>query len=194
MRNLYISDTHFFHNNIIAMDDRPWSSVEYMHRDMRERWNKNVTKGDHVYIIGDFVWQLTPESIDYIKSLNGNLHLIIGNHDKFIKNNRFKNLFCEITHYKVIKDTDGQETRNVILNHYYMPFYDKHYYGGILIHGHSHMTQESYAEREITKELSIAGYPLEIYNVSCMYPYMDYAPKTLKEIIEGYNKWSKGLK
>ena len=35
--------------------------------------------------------------------------------------------------------------------------------------------------------------PCWMYNVGCMLPYMDYTPRTLDEIIAGYNQW-KGKK
>ena len=31
--------------------------------------------------------------------------------------------------------------------------------------------------------------PCWMYNVGCMLPYMDYTPRTLDEIIAGYNQW-----
>ena len=32
---------------------------------------------------------------------------------------------------------------------------------------------------------------LQIYNVGCMYPYIDYAPRTLQQIVDGYEQWQK---
>jgi hypothetical protein len=31
--------------------------------------------------------------------------------------------------------------------------------------------------------------PMRVYNVGCMMPYMNYTPKTLQQIIDGYNEW-----
>ena len=35
--------------------------------------------------------------------------------------------------------------------------------------------------------LNRQGFPCEIYNVGCMYPYIDYTPRTLQYIVDHYN-------
>ena len=189
MRNLYISDLHIFHNNIIYFDDRPFKDADEMTNEIIKRWNNAVEPCDHVYVLGDMFWQNSVGAIEVLNKLKGNIHLIKGNHDH-INSSTYKKKFAEITDYKEMSDIVNLSSRPVVLSHYYMPFYDTHYYGGILLHGHSHMTPESYDERWITKELKEKDYPMEVYNVGCMYPYMDYTPRTLDEIVAGYNKWS----
>lgn len=196
-RNLYISDLHLFHNNVTKagrnFDNRPYSNIEEMNEDILRKWNQSVTNADHVYICGDFIWKLNnenrDEAIKILKTMNGNLHLVLGNHDR-AKSDIFKKRFEEIVNYKKIKDTlDGRQVQ-VIMSHYYMPFYEGHYHNAILIHGHSHVTEEAEMERKISKYLNDNGFPITAFNVGCMYPYMGYAPKTLQKISDGYKKWS----
>lgn len=84
-RNIFFaSDQHFDHLNIIKFCDRPFKNVDEMNKKLIENWNKQVRERDHVYILGDFVWNTTSKK-DYrelIKELNGNIHLVIGNHDQ----------------------------------------------------------------------------------------------------------------
>ena len=197
-RKLYISDLHLFHKNVTKagkdFDKRPYADLEEMHSDILLKWNQAVTNTDHVYILGDFIWKFTSKNRDevmrIIKEMNGNLHLIIGNHDR-IEDSNFKKRFEEIVHYKRVDDVLDGKNRPVIMSHYYMPLYEQHYRGAILLHGHSHNTAESEIEREITELVKSKGFsPVEIYNVGCMYPYMNYAPKTLQEIVDGYNKYN----
>ena len=197
-RKLYISDLHLFHKNVTKagkdFDKRPYMDLEEMHSDILLKWNQAVTNADHVFILGDFVWKFTADNRDevmkMIKEMNGNLHLIIGNHDK-IKDSNFKKRFEEIVHYKKVDDILNGENRTVIMSHYYMPLYEQHYRGAILLHGHSHNSSESDMEREITELVKSKGFsPVEIYNIGCMYPYMDYTPRTLQEIVDGYNKYN----
>lgn len=141
---------------------------------------------DHVYILGDFIWNFKKNrdaALDVLYALNGKLHLIQGNHDYGIHMPEYRACFQEITSYKKIHDFLQERPQLVILSHYYMPFYESHYYGSILLHGHSHMSPESDLERLITANLISRGITERIYNVGCMYPYMDYTPRTLEEII-----------
>ena len=57
-----------------------------------------------------------------------------------------------------------------------------------MLHGHSHISEESFAEREMTKKLQKDGFKCEIYNVGCMYPYIDYAPRSLQYIVDNYGR------
>ena len=186
----YISDTHFWHDNILTFDNRPYEDCMEMAVDMKRRWNEHVPTSAHVYILGDVTWKWGDYVKKYIQSLNGNKHLILGNHDKCNAAD-FKKLFVEIVPYKKMKDTLNGKPVQLILSHYYMPFYEGHYYNNIHLHGHSHATAESKAERKITEYLLERGYPEIIYNVGCMYPYMDYTPRTLEEITDRYSKWEK---
>lgn len=53
----FIADTHFGHNAIIDLCHRPFKCVEEMDGYMIERWNKKVSPGDTVYIIGDLFYK-----------------------------------------------------------------------------------------------------------------------------------------
>lgn len=199
-RNLYISDLHLFHKNVTKagknFDSRPYENIEEMNDDILQRWNNSVTNIDHVYICGDLIWKFNNENRDeamrILNAMNGNLHLIVGNHDK-VKSALFKKRFEEIVFYKRVQDyLDGEQVQ-VVLSHYYMPFYEGHYHNTVLIHGHSHVTEEADLERKISKYLNDNGFPINAFNVGCMYPYMDYTPKTLQQISDGYKKWIGGL-
>lgn len=195
-RKLYIADLHLFHINVTKsgkdFDDRPYKTLGEMHTDILKRWNESVTKADHVYILGDIVWKMNQtnqkEVMELLNRMNGNFHLIIGNHDR-ITSSVFKKRFDEIVPYKEIEDTVYGKIRSVVLSHYYIPFYNGHYHKAILLHGHSHVTKEALMEQNMTKYFNDNGFPAEIYNVGCMYPYMDYAPKTLEQIVDGYAAW-----
>lgn len=51
----FISDPHFFHENVIRFDKRPFTSVEEMNAKMRDWWNNTISEKDRVYILGDFI-------------------------------------------------------------------------------------------------------------------------------------------
>ena len=194
-KKLYISDLHFGHINVTKsgkdFDNRGFKDLDEMHDFITKKWNINVTNADHVYIVGDCCWKVDNSNLDYFKkllnNLNGNKHLILGNHDEFV-NGRFKKLFDEVVPYKELTDTVNGANKRVILSHYYIPFYNHHYRNAILLHGHSHNSAESDMERRLTAMLNRQGFPCEIYNVGCMYPYIDYAPRTLQYIVDHYDE------
>lgn len=193
-RKLYISDLHFGHTNVTKkgkdFDNRGFKDLDEMHEAITKKWNANVHNSDHVFCCGDFAWKVNNNNFHFYKklisNLNGNIHLIIGNHDKWL-NDQFRKLFEEVVHYKELTDTVNGVNKRVILSHYYMPFYNQHYRNAILLHGHSHNSAESDMERRLTAMLNRQGFPCEIYNVGCMYPYIDYAPRTLQYIVDHYN-------
>lgn len=179
----FTADLHFGHANVIKFDQRPFQTVEEMDSELISRWNAKVGKGDLVYVLGDFIWKSSSsEAHVLIKSLNGQIILIKGNHDRFLHNASAKNALAGIKDFDDICVTlnDGSK-RRCILSHYFMPFYIGHRYGAIHLHGHSHTTEESKDEREIIERLKEKGYNPKIYNVGCMY--WDYEPVTLDEII-----------
>ena len=193
-RKLYIADLHLGHINVTKagkdFDKRGFKDLNEMHEAITMKWNNAVTNADHVYILGDVMWKANSQNYDYykglLKGLNGNKHLILGNHDNFSMS-RYRKLFEEIIPYKEVVDRLNGENKRVILSHYYMPFYNHHYRGAIMLHGHSHNSAESDMERRLTAMLNRQGFPCQIYNVGCMYPYIDYAPRTLQYIVDHYD-------
>lgn len=78
------SDLHFFHDRGFIYEPRGFKSVREMNDTIIENYNKVVNPEDDVYILGDLLLG-GPDSLDkglkLIGELNGNLHLIRGNHD-----------------------------------------------------------------------------------------------------------------
>jgi len=78
------SDQHFLHRNIIKYDKRPYKNEIDMSWDLIKRWNRVVKPKDKVYHLGDLFcginnrWDL---AMTILRSLNGNITLIPGNHD-----------------------------------------------------------------------------------------------------------------
>ena len=80
-RLFFTADTHFGHRNIIKYCGRPFSSVEEMNEAIIENWNSVVRKDDTIFHLGDFAMGDTTEWNRILERLNGNIYLILGNHD-----------------------------------------------------------------------------------------------------------------
>ena len=74
-----ISDTHFFHGNIIKYCNRPFYSYQEMNEYMINSWNSIVSKDDIIIHLGDFAFRNKAKEIR--EKLNGTIFLIRGNHD-----------------------------------------------------------------------------------------------------------------
>lgn len=181
----FTGDLHFGHANVIAFDNRPFESVEEMDAELIRRWNNKVGKGDLTYVLGDMIWKArNDDAPELIKSLNGQIILIKGNHDRFLHNAKAKAVLAGIKDSDDICVTlkDGTKKR-VILDHFFKPMYNGHRHQAIHLHAHSHFTDEADFEVDFAKYLNSIGCRNEIYNVGCMY--WNYEPVTLDEIIEG---------
>lgn len=184
MRKIFFtSDLHIGHANVIRFDGRPFESVDEMDAELIRRWNAKVSRSDLVYVLGDFIWTTkTKDAPSILKQLNGQKILIKGNHDRFLHNSAAKKCLSGIKDYDgIVVTLENGRKQRCILSHYFMPFYNGHYYDTILLHGHSHVTPEADEEIRIAKELNEAGFPNRIFNVGCMR--WNYEPVTLDEIL-----------
>ncbi len=130
----FISDTHFGHTNIIKYSNRPYSSVEEMNESLIENWNKLVKPNDTIYHLGDFCFMNLNDYTNLMKRLNGNIHLILGNHDNIKEINKIARFFSSISNYKEVKINK----QLLVLFHYGQRVWNKSHYGSIHLYGHSH--------------------------------------------------------
>lgn len=87
----FTSDTHFMHNKEFLFGPRGFTNTEDMCREIVKRWNETVSPEDEVFHLGDVVLSDIDAGIEFVKQLNGKIHLIRGNHDTDTKVERFKN-------------------------------------------------------------------------------------------------------
>ena len=81
-----VSDTHFFHEKIIGWSRTQYKTVDEMNEEIIRIWNSKINPEDTVLHLGDFAFGTDLEAIEnVIKRLNGNISLILGNHDTSFK-------------------------------------------------------------------------------------------------------------
>lgn len=184
MSDKFIADLHLGHKNILAYDNRKFENIEEHDETIIENWNEAVDDGDDVYILGDISWHNPTKTIKILKRLKGNKHLIIGNHDrKLIKNKKFRAEFVEMADYKEITLPNEKV---IVLSHYPIPCFNKHYYGWYHLYGHVHSSFEWNMMENIKYQMEeLYDMPCKMYNCGAMMPYMNYTPKSLEEIENG---------
>lgn len=130
MSNVFlISDTHFFHNNILNFEKeaRPFSCVEEMNEALVNNWNSVVGKRDTVWHLGDVIFG-GRKNFWILDRLNGNKNLILGNHD----NEDIRVYLEKFRKIEAVKKYDGY-----LLSH--VPIHPGQFYrfkGNV--HGHLH--------------------------------------------------------
>ena len=186
----YISDCHWNHKNILRYDNRPWQNVHDMEREMIELWNKTVDTHDIVYILGDVVWSNKYEEwVRILSQLVGEKYIVKGNHDKTEILERLKNegVIYDWYHQQIVQDcTNREKSRYVVLNHSPMPFFvNMHHDNTYHLYGHVHISWDAQVIKHVRKQIEdLYQHEVRMYNVGCMIRGMDYAPRTLDEIIE----------
>lgn len=133
--NLYISDIHFGHKNVIGFDHRPFADVNEMDLCLIKLWNERVSPDDHVYIVGDFAYRNEKGADWYLRQLNGHKHLIIGNHDRNTLENENAMKYFESVDKMLHIDDNG---RQICLCHYPMAEWYNSRHGSWHIYGHIH--------------------------------------------------------
>lgn len=192
--NYYIADLHFGCEN--KFEGRTLKHDKFL----IDNWNRTVTNGDKVFILGDIGRIGSNKENEYlckcISVLKGQKICLLGNHDKELKDARLRQLFTEVCDYKEIIDSYNGMSHKLVLSHYPILFWNGQHKGWIHLYGHLHMTDEWYVYKkclddmnDFFKDKTLKGYtdcpPAVAYNVGACLPYINYQPRTLKEIIAG---------
>lgn len=82
----FTSDFHFNHNREFIYKLRGFDNIEEMNEIILRRFNRTVSSNDTIYVLGDLCLggpsdEILGENKKLISSLNGDLKIILGNHD-----------------------------------------------------------------------------------------------------------------
>ena len=144
----FTSDSHFDHENIIKFSSRPFKDKGHMNEELIKAWNDVVDENDDVYHLGDFSLSNDPKRTqEILYRLNGNIHLIKGNHEKSVLRKQYN-----IDRFVWIKDyfelsvdnptKDGNKHQTIVMCHYGMRVWNKSHHKSWMLYGHSHDSME----------------------------------------------------
>ncbi len=168
--NLYISDLHLGHANVIKFDGRPFADVDEMDRMLIEMWNAKVRPEDNVYIVGDLCYRNGKPAEWYLKQLSGIKHLIIGNHDRKILNDEKAMSYFESVDKMMHVSDEGNQ---LCLCHFPIAEWNGYRKGHWHIYGHIHNRLDDTYHFMKTRERAL--------NAGCMIN--NYMPSTFKELV-----------
>ena len=153
----FTSNTHFCHSRVIAYSDRPFADVAQMNEALVRNWNAVVPKDGIVFHLGDFCFG-TKKVLD---QLNGQSHLILGNHDMRECRRDFMSRFASVQMERMIEVGD----RRILLNHYPLLCYaQEKYYWQLFGHIHTNPRNNRILSTERMKLLMPRQYDVGVDN------------------------------
>lgn len=136
------SDLHFGHKNILKFnpETRPYDSIEEHDEALVDNWNSVVGPNDTVWNLGDLSFHRDfNKTLDILERLNGQHHLILGNHDQLLRKFRFAEA---AKNAGVASISDYHELRinkqKICMSHYAMRVWNCMHHGALMLYGHSH--------------------------------------------------------
>ena len=188
--NVYItSDTHFGHKNIvrgttnwrtqdgeIPIDStRDFQTIEQMNERLIDGINHHVGQDDTLIMLGDVSFGGFDNIGKFLERLIcHNIHLILGNHDHHIENNRdfVKERFLSVQHYMEININD----RNFVLCHYPLQSWHGMNKGVIHLHGHVHLPENCKFGNGKKMDVGVDGNGMDPYSIDEIIKIMDKRP------------------
>lgn len=181
-KNFYIGDLHIGHEKILWLDNRPFKDPAEMLARLERNWQSRVAPEDTVYVLGDMFWKTTDPAFQegVLARLPGHKVLIKGNHDADLADG------WDAAH-DALQILDQNE--KIWLCHYPNVAFPDFYKGAVHLYAHVHNSFENGVAEHVKSTLeALYERPCRMYNVGCMMPWMDYAPRTLQEIESNYRK------
>ena len=154
----FTSDTHFCHENIIRLQNRPFETVADMDDRLIDNINRVVRRNDTLYHLGDFAFGPVERGMKIRNRIKcDNVFLIYGNHDE--KNRAFKEFrrsFGKHNCHDIMEiRRDG---RLLVMCHYPMLYHHHWDKGAWMLHGHMH------GEGMVHPELPVFDVGVDIWN------------------------------
>lgn len=117
MNNIFFaSDPHFCHNKEFLYGPRGFSNEWEMNEALIKNWNNIVKYNDTVYLLGDIMLCNNEEGLNCLRRLNGNIKIILGNHDTNNRIELYKELYnIDILGYAAVEKLEGYR---FYLSHY----------------------------------------------------------------------------
>lgn len=135
MNVFFTSDLHLGHSNIIRLAGRPFADATDMDETLIQNWNDRVARHDRVYLLGDVSFHPPNSTRELVSRLNGEIHLIYGNHDTRTVR-KIPDAFASVEAFSEIKLWD----QHITLCHYALRVWNRSHYGSWALYGHSHGT------------------------------------------------------
>ena len=176
----FTSDLHLGHFNVIKYDNRPFNSVEEMNETIVNNWNSKISKKSIVFFLGDLSFLSSNETKKIFDRLNGVVHVINGNHDRFNVVSKLNIASIQNMLEINVLDEDVANTKNrqtITLCHYPLLVWNKSHHSSWHLHGHCHQSL-------VNTEQGIEYYKRKVIDVGVNgHGYMPLSYQEIKKIM-----------
>jgi calcineurin-like phosphoesterase family protein len=157
------ADPHYRHSRIIWFAARPFQDVDAMQEALIRCWNLTVGPDDTVLLLGDFILMEREQAPGIVRQLNGSIHLLRGNHDRWRPDEWFLEAgFAAIYHEPLL-------IGNIVFSH--KPMSRRDLGAFFNVHGHVHRNCSNDAKH------------------MCICPeFTEYCPLTMRQVREFVNE------
>jgi len=158
----FTADLHLSHPNVIKYCSRPISPEEHDSW-LIDRINERVSKKDTLYILGDVSMTNRKRTEELMSRIHGRKHLILGNHDKNLKNSTYFDSVSQIK--RISPQLEGGKKIGIVLCHYPIGSWEDKIRGDYHFFGHSH---GRYINSGLSWDVGVDNnnyYPLELHEV-----------------------------
>ena len=183
------SDTHYGHKNIVrgvtnwrtqdgevpVESTRDFQTVEQMNERLVEGINYLVNQDDTLIMLGDVSFGGFDNIGVFLDRLVcKNVHLILGNHDHHIENNRgnIQSKFLSVQHYLEVKIDDI----DFVMCHYPLQSWHGLNKGVIHLHGHVHLPKHRKFGNGKKMDVGVDGNGMEPYSIDEIVKMMNKRP------------------
>ena len=180
------SDPHYNHKNIcrgvtnwrtqdgdIPLNStRDYQSVDQMNNTLVDNINSKVGQDDTLIMLGDIAFGGFESIGKFLDRLIcKNIHLVLGNHDHHIRNNRenIQDRFISVSDYLQVRIYD----QDFVLSHYPFASWNGLNKGVIHLHGHVHLSSKDKWGEGKRLDVGVDGNNLFPYSVSEIVHMMD---------------------
>lgn len=164
------SDMHIGHDREFIWKARGFTSIQEMNEAYVQKWNETVSAEDDVYACGDLMLGDT-SNIEYLKRLNGKIHIVLGNHDT---SNREK-MYRELPNVVEVAEVGIRlkyKKHHFVLTHYPMMTGNLEKESlkqmSLNLYGHTHQTSNFYNDMPFMYHVGVDshnGYPVLLDDV-----------------------------
>jgi calcineurin-like phosphoesterase family protein len=127
---------------------------------MIRAWNERVQPNDEVYHLGDIFWNIeTARRV--LPRLNGNIKLIKGNHDWWLKRTDVSDAWMFDTKIEIIDPISrlNFNKTKIWMSHFPLRVWEGNFQGAMHVYGHCHGTiEKERLPRSMDMSVDVAGY------------------------------------